>query len=66
MIVKPYVHDVNGDIWEYRLVSSSRLERRNNTILSQWSHVDGHDFVCMTPAELRHVADVIERCCRTD
>ena len=53
------ISDADGCEHEYRLVTS-RLERR--TIFSSiWQEVCGGHFLRMTPAELRHVADVLER-----
>ena len=53
-----YVYDADGRAWVYRLVSS-RLERRDSTSRF-WFTVEPGDFVRMIPAELRHIADILE------
>ena len=53
------ISDVDGNLYEYRLVCS-HLERRKS-ITSVWLFVEGSDFMRMTPNELRHVADILEK-----
>lgn len=57
-MTKRYVEDANRQAWEYRMVCSV-LQRRAFSS-SVWLDVLGSDFLHMTPAELRHVADVLE------
>jgi hypothetical protein len=52
------VLDADGVRWIYRRVSSV-LERRRSTS-GIWQTVTGTMFETMTPAELRHVAMVLE------
>jgi len=48
-----------GD-YEYRFVAACGLERR--LIYSQyWSRVHDAEYATMTPTELRHIANVIDR-----
>jgi hypothetical protein len=53
-----YVDDANRQAWEYRMVCAV-LQRRAISS-SVWHDVLGNDFLHMTPAELRHVANVLE------
>ena len=55
----PSVEDANGKRWVYRRVSSV-LERRSWSS-AIWDAVQPSHFMFMTPAELRHVADVLEK-----
>ena len=53
-----YISDARGETWEYRCVASVLERRRISSAV--WSDVTGGDFLHMTPAELRHVADVLD------
>ncbi len=56
--VTHYVADADGEAYEYRQVNA-RLERRPS-VSRFWQPVTGENFLRMTPAELRHIADVLE------
>lgn len=56
---KESVMDADGQRWVYRRVASV-LERRRWSS-SVWVSVSAAEFLLMTPAELRHVADTLER-----
>lgn len=53
------VQDRDGGSWMYRM-SGATLQRKRPEATICWLHVSGMDFLTMTPAELRHVADVLE------
>lgn len=55
----PFAQTPDGRTFEYRLVCSM-LERRD-IASAYWGEVTGEEFRRMTPAELRVVADVLER-----
>lgn len=56
-MMSDYASSSDGKYYEYRLVCS-HLERRERAS-KVWLFVEGVDFMRMTPAELRHVADVL-------